>query len=583
MQQSLSRWAVSVSLVAALASAFSFVPLLSLAQVVSDPTYPKPLDTWPGATAAYSFRKLRTGYTGAAMQVRRSSDNATQDIGFTSNGNFDAAAFNAFVGSGTGYVNRWYDQPGNGNDLTQPTASKQWRVVLGGSPSGQPVARCATVKPCGMTAADSASYKTSNIETFNVVKIGIENATNQEANRWIVGYPQSSATIETYPPANVSWAFANMFNMDLMLATGFNWLRNLEGFGAVYRNQLFQYDADTQTGTIQYNGTQWEKFGGFGTITYPSPMGLYVGMAADGKGSIQGDFAEIMLYGATQSARDSISANQSSYWGIVNPPTTVTTADGQTWAPIYTGDFGCSSSGGPLCGKTETVNGRRYFTESSWDSYSVWRGTNVSTGRDLTRFEAHYWDVDDTTGAERTEFDGSADPLSSLDQTVQISYAMQVEPGSALTSVAWDALGQYHYADNATVPASFAFQFQNEKLRIDVDGTSGVYTSPTMIRGQWYNMFVEQRISSSKTNDELKVWMNGQLVVNLFGSVFRHNAGQGGYWKYGIYRGWHIPQAMAVRYANMEVTDKAVNDITSRITSPLSVTGGSTVSPPPTR
>jgi len=38
---------------------------------------------------AYSVRLLSSTYTGKALQVRRSSDNATQDIGFTSNGDLD--------------------------------------------------------------------------------------------------------------------------------------------------------------------------------------------------------------------------------------------------------------------------------------------------------------------------------------------------------------------------------------------------------------------------------------------------------------------------------------------------------------
>jgi hypothetical protein len=39
------------------------------------------LDTYTNAAVAFSLRKLRTAYTGAAIRVRRSSDNAEQDIG----------------------------------------------------------------------------------------------------------------------------------------------------------------------------------------------------------------------------------------------------------------------------------------------------------------------------------------------------------------------------------------------------------------------------------------------------------------------------------------------------------------------
>ena len=57
------------------------------------------LDTYSGAAAAYSLRKLRTAYSGYAIRVRRSSDNTSQDIGFDANGNLDTTSLLAFVGS----------------------------------------------------------------------------------------------------------------------------------------------------------------------------------------------------------------------------------------------------------------------------------------------------------------------------------------------------------------------------------------------------------------------------------------------------------------------------------------------------
>jgi hypothetical protein len=57
--------------------------------------------------AAYSLRKLRSNYSGSAIQVRRSSDLATLDIGFTSSGDLDQAALLAFTGINNGYVSIW--------------------------------------------------------------------------------------------------------------------------------------------------------------------------------------------------------------------------------------------------------------------------------------------------------------------------------------------------------------------------------------------------------------------------------------------------------------------------------------------
>ena len=89
------------------------------------------LDLYPGAAAAYSLRHLRTAYTGSAIQVRRSSDDTLQDIGFV-DGNLDTASLLSFVGSGDGFVKTWYDQSGNGINSTQGTASKQPILVNNG-------------------------------------------------------------------------------------------------------------------------------------------------------------------------------------------------------------------------------------------------------------------------------------------------------------------------------------------------------------------------------------------------------------------------------------------------------------------
>lgn len=91
------------------------------------------LDTYSGASAAYSLRKLNTAYSGYAITVRRSSDNTSQNIGFEANGNLDTTSLLSFVGSNNGFVTTWYDQSGNGRDLTQTTATDQPRIVNSGT------------------------------------------------------------------------------------------------------------------------------------------------------------------------------------------------------------------------------------------------------------------------------------------------------------------------------------------------------------------------------------------------------------------------------------------------------------------
>jgi len=91
------------------------------------------LDLYPNAAAAYSLRKLRAAYTGSAIRVRRSSDNAEQNIGFSGAGGLDTSALTTFCGSGNGFVTTWYDQSGNNLNFYNSTALYQPQVYSNGT------------------------------------------------------------------------------------------------------------------------------------------------------------------------------------------------------------------------------------------------------------------------------------------------------------------------------------------------------------------------------------------------------------------------------------------------------------------
>lgn len=92
------------------------------------------LDSYPGALRAYSTgRRLKSDYTGALFRVRRSSDNAEQDIGFVpETGLVNTSALTTFVGAGDGLVTTIYDQSGNITDIGNGTAAGQPAIVLAG-------------------------------------------------------------------------------------------------------------------------------------------------------------------------------------------------------------------------------------------------------------------------------------------------------------------------------------------------------------------------------------------------------------------------------------------------------------------
>jgi len=85
-----------------------------------------------GAEAAYSVRKLRSAYTGAAMQVQDTVGGATSEIGFDINNNLDTATLLAIAGTTELRVSIWYDQSGNGNDASQPTVINRPIIVSAG-------------------------------------------------------------------------------------------------------------------------------------------------------------------------------------------------------------------------------------------------------------------------------------------------------------------------------------------------------------------------------------------------------------------------------------------------------------------
>ncbi len=81
---------------------------------------------------AYSVRKLVSAYVGPALRVRRDSDNAEQDVGF-SGGALDGTAMLAFCGSGNGFASKWHDQSGAGNHAAQPARTSQYQLVNAGA------------------------------------------------------------------------------------------------------------------------------------------------------------------------------------------------------------------------------------------------------------------------------------------------------------------------------------------------------------------------------------------------------------------------------------------------------------------
>lgn len=91
---------------------------------------PKILDLYP-AKSAWSVMKLSSTYSGFCARIKRLSDSATLDLGFDGDV-IDVASAQSFIGSGTGLIDRVYDQTGNGYNLNVSLLNRELVFIENG-------------------------------------------------------------------------------------------------------------------------------------------------------------------------------------------------------------------------------------------------------------------------------------------------------------------------------------------------------------------------------------------------------------------------------------------------------------------
>lgn len=88
------------------------------------------LDVFGPAAGAYSIRKLNSAYTGFCMRVYKESTGTTLDVGFDTNGILNTSAIASFIGAGNGMVKTFYDQSGNGRNLTTTSFASNMPLIV---------------------------------------------------------------------------------------------------------------------------------------------------------------------------------------------------------------------------------------------------------------------------------------------------------------------------------------------------------------------------------------------------------------------------------------------------------------------
>jgi PKD repeat protein len=276
------------------------------------------LDSFPNAAAAYSLRLMRLGYTGSAIRVRRSNDNAEQDIGFV-NDVLDTAALLAFVGANNGFVVTWYDQSGNGVNATQGTQANQPQIVSSGSVlllNGLPTIKFDGTNDFLLTSnynfiATDKIYaaSVSSVETNNATRLIFKLGDNSTYRSFDASYFQGTGRFAAQYSTNNTSAQTNAYNtynvnQQYLLESLFdtNNVNIADRINIYANNSILTFNSNT-------NDFQGNMFAN----NRPLSIG------ADGLGNfrMQGNIQEIVFYPFDQATnRSNISNNIRTFYGI---------------------------------------------------------------------------------------------------------------------------------------------------------------------------------------------------------------------------------------------------------------------------
>ena len=257
------------------------------------------LDTYTGAAAAYSVRRLYSGYTGACMRVRRDSDNTEQDIGFDSNGDLDTSALATFVGTGNnGYVRTWYGQEssggtGSGIDAEQSTAINQPKIYDATSglftENGKPIIKNTPVTAQNRNALEisSMTFTTTNW-AFGVCLV------EQTFSNWIEG-PSGGDFVLLAQSGSGSSAHSGVSGVSLY-KDGSSW-------SATTRANVYTDLVNNQSVVVaNWSSSSWTSF----NLGYPSADQVYMH-----------PMQEFILWTSDQSSnRSGIETNINTYFSV---------------------------------------------------------------------------------------------------------------------------------------------------------------------------------------------------------------------------------------------------------------------------
>ena len=259
---------------------------------------------------AWSLRKISNSATNC-MRIREDGGNTETDIGFSGD-NLDTAAIASHCGANNGYVVTWYDQSGNGNNLTQASTARQPPIYNGSN------VRTDSEGNVAMYADGGGSSTGDMLQVSNIISgtggysaflffeadSGEQGAGNQIIRQWDGSTSTGGGLIITAEPACryntyvAIYSESGVLNPHTLTCT-------LESGGSSFDTKLY------------INGSLKTRSSGTdGAINFGSsePFGVF-NNSVSGTTGFKGYCSEILIYSSDKSSdRADIESNIDGYW-----------------------------------------------------------------------------------------------------------------------------------------------------------------------------------------------------------------------------------------------------------------------------
>jgi len=265
---------------------------------------------YEGLAAAYSLRRVSSSYTGDGIEVRRDWDNESGSFGFDANGDLDTVSLLTFVtgsaGTGSGFVQTWYDQSGNGRHATQTATGSQPLIVSSGS--------LITENSKPVIQFDLNSFIPTPIDGNTVLPLNAFATVKVDSygsfGAWYLGF--TGTDLGKYELAQSSTGIGTSYT------TGLNSPRIGVTYSPANTTSLYLHAGlyDTSSLSTHVNSQVSESSKTIAEGPYYNPQNIAIG---SGRAALRGNFkyAELLLYTSSQAAnRPLIENNINNYYNI---------------------------------------------------------------------------------------------------------------------------------------------------------------------------------------------------------------------------------------------------------------------------